>query len=50
MRKRRGSVEILDQDGLLDLVGDSYGGAEDEYARLIEGRSEPIDRTIPFHV
>ena len=43
VRKRRGQVEILDRDGLLDLAGSSYGGAEMEYARLIEGRSEPID-------
>jgi CRP-like cAMP-binding protein len=43
VRKHRGKVEILDRDGLLDLAGDSYGGAEVEYARLIEGRSEPID-------
>jgi len=43
VRKYRGSVEILDRDGLLDLAGDSYGGAEVEYARLIEGRSEPIE-------
>ena len=43
VRKYRGSVEILDRDGLLDLAGDSYGGSELEYARLIEGRSEPLD-------
>ncbi|SFM57245.1 Crp/Fnr family transcriptional regulator [Methylobacterium pseudosasicola] len=43
VRKHRGRVEILDRDGLLDLAGDSYGGAEAEYARLIEGRPEPID-------
>ncbi len=43
VRKRRGQVEILDRDGLLDLAGSSYGGAEMEYACLIEGRSEPID-------
>ncbi|MCJ2141544.1 Crp/Fnr family transcriptional regulator [Methylobacterium sp. E-066] len=43
VRKRRGSVEVLDREGLLDCAGDSYGGAEVEYARLIEGRSEPID-------
>ena len=43
VRKRRGSVEILHRDGLLDIAGDSYGVAETEYARLIEGRSELID-------
>ena len=43
VRKHRGKVEILDRDGLLDLAGDSYGGAEVEYARLIEGRSEPLE-------
>ena len=43
VQKHRGRVEILDRDGLLDLAGDSYGGAEAEYARLIEGRPEPID-------
>ena len=43
VRKRRGSVEILDRDGLLDIAGDSYGVAEAEYARLIEGQAEPID-------
>ncbi|MCJ2124061.1 Crp/Fnr family transcriptional regulator [Methylobacterium sp. J-077] len=43
VRKHRGKVEILDRDGLLDLAGDSYGGAEVEYARLIEGRSETIE-------
>ncbi|MCB4805386.1 CRP-like cAMP-binding protein [Methylobacterium brachiatum] len=41
VRKRRGSVEITDRDGLLDYAGDSYGVAEAEYARLIEGRAEP---------
>ncbi|MCJ2052791.1 Crp/Fnr family transcriptional regulator, partial [Methylobacterium sp. J-070] len=43
VQKRRGSVEILDRDGLLDIAGDSYGVAEMEYARLIEGRAEPIE-------
>jgi CRP-like cAMP-binding protein len=41
VRKRRGSVEIIDRDGLLDYAGDGYGVAEAEYARLIEGRAEP---------
>lgn len=41
VRKHRGRVEIIDRDGLLDSAGDSYGTAEAEYARLIEGRSEP---------
>ncbi|WP_313901169.1 Crp/Fnr family transcriptional regulator [Methylobacterium sp. J-048] len=41
VRKHRGTVEIADRDGLLDHAGDSYGGAEAEYARLIEGRFEP---------
>jgi CRP-like cAMP-binding protein len=41
IRKHRGSVEIISRDGLLDLAGDSYGVAEAEYARLIEGRFEP---------
>jgi len=43
VRKRRGNVEILDRHGMLDCAGDSYGGAEAEYARLIEGRSEPLE-------
>ena len=43
VRKRRGSVEVVDREGLLDCAGDSYGGAEVEYARLIEGRSEPLN-------
>ncbi|MCJ2057608.1 Crp/Fnr family transcriptional regulator [Methylobacterium sp. J-048] len=43
VRKHRGKVEILDRAGLLDLAGDSYGGAEVEYARQIEGRTEPLD-------
>ncbi|SFN03045.1 cAMP-binding domain of CRP or a regulatory subunit of cAMP-dependent protein kinases [Methylobacterium pseudosasicola] len=41
IRKYRGIVEIINRDGLLDLAGDSYGRAETEYARLIEGRFEP---------
>lgn len=41
VRKRRGKIEIIDRNGLLDTAGDSYGTAEAEYARLIEGRSEP---------
>ncbi|MCJ2092633.1 Crp/Fnr family transcriptional regulator [Methylobacterium sp. J-072] len=41
VRKRRGSVEVTDRDGLLDCAGDGYGTAETEYARLIEGRVEP---------
>ena len=43
VRTHRGRVEILDRDGLLDLAGYSYGVAEVEYDRLIEGRSEPIN-------
>jgi len=41
VRKRRGSVEVLDREGLLDCAGDGYGVAEAEYVRLIEGRLEP---------
>lgn len=41
VRKRRGSVEITDREGLLDCAGDGYGTAEIEYARLIEDRVDP---------
>ncbi|MCJ2065381.1 Crp/Fnr family transcriptional regulator [Methylobacterium sp. J-088] len=41
VRKRRGAVEILDREGLLDRAGDTYGLAEIEYARLIEGNTAP---------
>ncbi|MCJ2065455.1 Crp/Fnr family transcriptional regulator [Methylobacterium sp. J-088] len=39
--KRRGVVQIIDRDGLLDRAGDTYGLAEIEYARLIEGNTAP---------
>ena len=35
IRATRGSIVILDRDGLRRVVGDSYGFAEAEYARLI---------------
>ncbi|MCJ2137367.1 Crp/Fnr family transcriptional regulator [Methylobacterium sp. J-026] len=38
---RRGRVQIIDRDGLLDLAGDTYGLPEIEYARLIEGNTDP---------
>ncbi|MCJ2121099.1 Crp/Fnr family transcriptional regulator [Methylobacterium sp. J-077] len=44
VRKRRGHVKIIDRDGLLDLAGDGYGVAEFEYARLIEGSTDPETR------
>lgn len=37
IRARRGRITILDRPALLDLAGGSYGTAEAEYARLIEG-------------
>ncbi|MCJ2127105.1 Crp/Fnr family transcriptional regulator [Methylobacterium sp. J-077] len=37
VRKHRGLVEIIDREGLLGLAGDSYGMAEAEYDRLIDG-------------
>jgi CRP-like cAMP-binding protein len=39
--KRRGRVQIIDRERLLDLAGDGYGLAETEYARLIEGSADP---------
>ncbi|MCJ2083772.1 Crp/Fnr family transcriptional regulator [Methylobacterium sp. J-090] len=42
--KRRGSVQIIDRERLLDLAGDGYGLAETEYARLIEGSDYPEAR------
>jgi CRP-like cAMP-binding protein len=41
VRTHRGLVVIIDRDGLLGLVGDSYGTAEAEYDRLIEGHITP---------
>lgn len=38
---RRGCVQIIDRERLLDLAGDGYGLAEIEYARLIEGSANP---------
>ncbi|SFL32319.1 Crp/Fnr family transcriptional regulator [Methylobacterium pseudosasicola] len=45
VRKHRGLVEIVDREGLLDLAGDSYGMAEAEYDRLIDGLGD--DGGIP---
>lgn len=42
--KRRGRVQIIDRERLLDLAGDGYGLAESEYARLIEGSDDPEGR------
>ena len=42
--KRRGRVQIIDRERLLDLAGDGYGLAETEYARLIEGSADPEAR------
>ncbi|TXN71168.1 Crp/Fnr family transcriptional regulator [Methylobacterium sp. WL6] len=42
--KRRGRVQIIDRERLLDLAGDGYGLAETEYARLIEGSDHPEAR------
>ncbi|MCJ2058241.1 Crp/Fnr family transcriptional regulator [Methylobacterium sp. J-048] len=41
VRTYRGLVEIIDRNGLLSLVGDSYGTAEAEYDRLIGGLVAP---------
>ncbi|CAM2912914.1 Crp/Fnr family transcriptional regulator [Methylobacterium mesophilicum] len=38
--KRRGRVQVIDRERLLDLAGDGYGLAETEYARLIEGSDD----------
>lgn len=43
VRTHRGLVRIVDRDGLLRLVGDSYGTAEAEYDRLIGGPTAPTD-------
>ena len=42
--KRRGRVQIIDRERLLDFAGDGYGLAESEYARLIEGSDDPEGR------
>ncbi|MCJ2106029.1 Crp/Fnr family transcriptional regulator [Methylobacterium sp. E-041] len=42
--KRRGHVQIIDRERLLDVAGDGYGLAETEYARLIEGSDAPEAR------
>ena len=42
--KRRGHIQIIDRERLLDLAGDGYGLAETEYARLIEGSTDPEAR------
>lgn len=34
---RRGRITILDRDALIEIAGGSYGQAEAEYARLIDG-------------
>ena len=36
IRAKRARVTILDREKLVELAGDSYGGAEREYERLIE--------------
>ena len=37
IQARRARITILDRDRLVELAGGSYGGAEREYGRLIEG-------------
>jgi CRP-like cAMP-binding protein len=41
LRARRGTLQILHREGLVEAAGDSYGLAEREYRRL---RGQPIDR------
>ena len=37
IRTRRGRIEVMDRDKLLELAGDAYQVAEDEYERLMAG-------------
>ncbi len=36
IRNRRGRIEVLDRDKLLELAGDAYQTAEDEYERVMK--------------
>jgi CRP-like cAMP-binding protein len=38
IRATRGNIRVLDRDKLAEIAGESYGVAEREYARLLNGR------------